>query len=68
MADPKKLYQIFYLYSWRYLYQKYPFGDIVISHLQSLGSGKFNVLIDNDQMENIVSDNTIETIHKSLSN
>lgn len=50
------------------LYQKYPFGDIVISHLQSLGSGKFNVLIDNDQMENIVSDNTIETIHKSLSN
>ena len=50
------------------LYQKYPFGDIVISHLQSLGSGKFNVLIDNDQTKNIVSDNTIETIHKSLSN
>ena len=45
------------------LYQKYPFADIVKPRLKSLGPGEFNVLIDSDQTENIVSDYTLEMIN-----
>ena len=48
------------------LYQKYPFADIVKPRLKSLGPGEFNVLIDSDQTENIVSDYTLEMINKLL--
>lgn len=50
------------------LYQKYPFADIVKSALKSFGPGEFNVIIDYDQTENIVSDYTLENIKKLLDN
>ena len=49
------------------LYEKYPFGDSVASTLKSIGSGKFNVIIDYDQTKNIISDYTLDYIKKSLS-
>ena len=50
------------------LYQKHPFADIVKSALKSFGPGEFNVIIDFDQTENIVSDYTLENIKKLLDN
>jgi hypothetical protein len=50
------------------LYEKYPFADAVKSKLKSLGTGKFNVLIDYNQSENVVSNNTLEIISKLLPN
>ena len=50
------------------LYKKYPFADVIISVLKSLGPGEFNVIIDYNQMENIISNHTLENIKKSLSN
>ena len=50
------------------LYEKYPFADVIIPKLKSLGPGEFNVLIDNDQRENIVSDFVLENISKFLLN
>ena len=50
------------------LYQKYPFADVVNPKLKSLDSGEFNVFIDNNQTENIVSDSTLEIINKLLLN
>jgi len=48
------------------LYEKYPFADIVKPRLKSLGPGEFNVLIDSNQTENIISDYTLEMINKLL--
>ena len=48
------------------LYKKFPFENVVKSKLKLLGNGTFNVLIDNNQRENIVSNNTLEIINKSL--
>ncbi len=50
------------------LYEKYPFVDVVKPKLKSLGNGEFNVLIDNNQTENIISDSTLEMINKLLLN
>ena len=50
------------------LYEKYPFADVVKPKLKSLGNGEFNVLIDKNQTENIVSDSTLEMINKLLLN
>ena len=50
------------------LYEKYSFEDIVKSKLKLLGKGEFNVLIDNDQTENIISNNTLMKITDLLSN
>jgi hypothetical protein len=50
------------------LYQKYPFADVVKPKLKSLGNGEFNVLIDKNQTENIISDSTLKMINKLLLN
>ena len=50
------------------LYQKYPFADVIKPKLKSLGNGEFNVLIDKNQTENIISDSTLNMINKLLLN
>jgi hypothetical protein len=50
------------------LYEKYPFADIVKTKLKSLGYGEFNVFIDKNQTENIISNNTLKIINKLLLN
>ena len=50
------------------LYQQYPFANIVSPKLKSLGLGEFNVLIDYNQTENIVSDESLKKITDSILN
>jgi len=45
-----------------HLYEKYPFKNQILSKLQNIGNGEFDVLIDIGQKNHIVSDNTLEKI------
>ena len=50
------------------LYKKFPFKNIIQEKLQSLEKGEFDVIIDSDQNEHIISDSTFEMINKLLLN
>jgi hypothetical protein len=48
------------------LYKKFPFKNIIQEKLQSLEKGEFDVIIDSEQNEHIISDFTFNKILSSL--
>mgnify|MGYP006117334287 CR=1 FL=1 len=50
------------------LYDRSPFGDIIKLNLEKIGKGEFNIVIDQEQKEHIISKEIMLTIISSINN